>query len=69
MARKSRKPRPLPTTPKTGVPCPKCGASSRVLRTSLGARLKRAKRDHLLRERICLGVARHRFHTEERPKR
>lgn len=52
----------------TTCPCPKCGAPSRVLRTTLGARLRTSPRDHVLRERRCVGTARHRFTTEERPR-
>lgn len=51
-----------------GVPCPKCGSPSRVLRTSLGERLKTTSRDYVLRERRCVSSARHRFHTEERSR-
>jgi ssDNA-binding Zn-finger/Zn-ribbon topoisomerase 1 len=50
----------------TGYPCPECGASTRVLRTSIGERLKTSPRDRVLRDRICLSRARHRFLTEER---
>lgn len=49
-------------------PCPECGRPSRVMRTTLGSRLVRGPRDHVLRERRCIGVAHHRFRTEERPK-
>lgn len=58
------------TRPRGGAscPCPKCGKSSRVVRTSLGARLRTGPRDHVLRERRCIGTAHHRFHTEERPR-
>lgn len=49
------------------VPCPNCGSPSKVYRTSLGERLRtsRRRRDFVVRERICLSPARHRFHTEE----
>lgn len=49
--------------------CPKCGAPSRVMRTSLGARLKRSPRNFVLRTRVCISRARHRFTTEERSRR
>lgn len=51
----------------SGCPCPRCGASSRVLRTSLGARKKKSRRDFLLRERVC--TRKHRFVTEEKVRR
>lgn len=49
------------------VPCPECGSPSRVLRTTLGERLRksRRKRDFVVRERRCISHAHHRFHTEE----
>lgn len=50
-----------------GVPCPHCGSPSRVLRTSVGERLRttRRKPTYVLRERRCISRARHRFQTEE----
>lgn len=66
---RKRKPRPLRRANTSSCPCPQCGASSRVLRTSLGARVKKATRDRVIRERICLSRARHRFVTEESPRR
>lgn len=62
----SKKPRPLPR----GVPCPKCGAGSRVLRVTKGERIRSAsvKRDYVRRERICFAKAHHKFVTEERPR-
>lgn len=52
------------------VPCPKCGARSRVWRTTLGERLRTSERgrDFVVRERRCLSRAHHRFLTEEHTK-
>ncbi len=51
-------------------PCPRCGKPSRVRRVTLGERTRtRAGRpNYVVRERHCIGSARHRFHTEERSR-
>lgn len=68
--RKKTKPakrRKHPSGHNGGVPCPHCGSPSRVLRTSVGERLRttRRKPTYVLRERRCISRARHRFQTEE----
>lgn len=55
----------------TRCPCPECGSPTRVIRTTLGERsrtITRLSRIYVVRERRCIGRARHRFHTEEHPR-
>ncbi len=52
----------------TSIPCPKCHAKTRVLRTSLGTPVRRTAKHFVLRERVCISPAHHRFHTEEKAK-
>lgn len=66
MIKKRRRTKQVKAT--TGMPCPKCGSPSKVLRTSLGERLKTTPRNYVLRERRCVSPAKHRFHTEERSR-
>jgi ssDNA-binding Zn-finger/Zn-ribbon topoisomerase 1 len=52
-------------------PCPRCGSPSRVRRVSRGERRRTIKKkvaNYVLRERLCIGVAHHRFFTEERAR-
>jgi hypothetical protein len=67
---KRRRPVRKRTRGSTSVPCPTCGSPSRVLRTTLGERLRtsRRRRDFVVRERRCASPAHHRFQTEERSR-
>jgi hypothetical protein len=51
-----------------GVPCPRCGSPSSVLRVTRGRRVKNSRRDVVVRERQCLRRRTHRFTTEERAR-